>query len=106
MTELTRSRVAGLGDVAPGGLKRVIVGGVPVCLARLDDGEVFAISDTCTHEQIELSDGDLQGCEVECPMHGSRFDVRTGAVSGLPAQIPVQVFRAVVEGDDIFVETS
>jgi 3-phenylpropionate/trans-cinnamate dioxygenase ferredoxin subunit len=104
MTELTKARVAGLADIAPGTLKRVVVGDVPVCLARLEDGEVFAIHDTCTHEDIELSDGDLQGCEVECPMHGSRFDVRTGEVSGLPADRPVQVFPASVDGDDIFVE--
>lgn len=104
MTELTRSKVAELGSLAPGSLKRVMVGDVPVCLARLMDGQVFAIHDVCTHEDIELSDGELDGCEVECPMHGSRFDVRTGEVSGLPAQTPVQTFPTIVESDDIFLE--
>jgi 3-phenylpropionate/trans-cinnamate dioxygenase ferredoxin subunit len=79
-------------DLKPGLVQRVEVGGVALCVGRLDDGTCFAIADECTHEEIELSDGDLQGCEIECPAHGSRFNVMTGEVRGLPATVPVKVF--------------
>jgi 3-phenylpropionate/trans-cinnamate dioxygenase ferredoxin component len=85
-------------------LRRFDVSGVPICLARLASGEIFAISDLCSHEEIELSDGDLDGEDVECPAHGSRFNVRTGEVSGLPAEDPVATYAITVEGDQIFVE--
>ncbi|MDT7773218.1 MAG: 3-phenylpropionate/trans-cinnamate dioxygenase ferredoxin component [Pseudonocardiales bacterium] len=101
---MVRCRVAALDDVKPGELKQVDAGGVPVCLARLESGEVYALSDICSHEEIELSDGDLQGTEVECPAHGSRFDVRTGAVSGWPAEKPVAVYPVAVDGDEVYVE--
>jgi 3-phenylpropionate/trans-cinnamate dioxygenase ferredoxin component len=103
---MSRCRVAGLDDIKPGELLQVEAGGVPVCLARLASGQVYAISDICSHEQIELSDGDLQGREVECPSHGSRFDVITGAVNGLPAEEPVATFPVTVDGGDIYVDVA
>jgi 3-phenylpropionate/trans-cinnamate dioxygenase ferredoxin subunit len=80
-----------------GSLTRFEVGGVALCVGRLDSGECFAIADECTHEEIELSDGDLQGCEIECPAHGSRFNVKTGEVRGLPASVPIRVYPLEVE---------
>jgi 3-phenylpropionate/trans-cinnamate dioxygenase ferredoxin subunit len=96
--------VAGLDDIKPGGLMRVEAGDVPICLARLAGGEVYAISDVCSHEQVELSDGDLQGTEVECPAHSSRFNVLTGDADGFPAEKPVPTYPVTVDGDDIYVE--
>ena len=101
---MSRCKVAGLDDLKPGGLLRVEVGDVPICLARLDSGEVHAISDVCSHEEVELSDGDLQGSEVECPAHGSRFSVLTGEADGFPAEKPVPVYPVSLDGDDIYVE--
>jgi 3-phenylpropionate/trans-cinnamate dioxygenase ferredoxin subunit len=95
--------VADLDDIKPGELKRVEPGGVPVCLARLLTGEVHAISDICSHEDIELSDGDLDGREVECPAHGSRFCVDDGSVSGVPARFPVPVYPVRVEDGQVYV---
>ncbi|HEX3611125.1 MAG TPA: non-heme iron oxygenase ferredoxin subunit [Sporichthyaceae bacterium] len=91
-------------DLPTGTLRRVEVAGVPVCLARLDDGAVHAIGDLCSHEEIELSDGDLDGCEVICPAHGSCFDVRTGKPDGLPATEPVPTYPVSLDGADIYVE--
>jgi len=99
-----KCRLAGVGDLKPGSLKRIEIEGTPLCVARLDSGELYAISDICSHEEIELSDGDLQGYEVECPAHGSRFDVRTGDVSGLPAEDPVKAYAVTVDGEDAYVE--
>ena len=101
---MTRCRLSGLGELKAGEITRIEVDGIPLCVARLDDGEVYAIDDICSHEEIELSDGDLQGYEVECPAHGSRFDIRTGDVSGLPAEEPVTAYRVTVEAGEVFVE--
>jgi 3-phenylpropionate/trans-cinnamate dioxygenase ferredoxin component len=101
---MAKCPVARLADFKEYPLKRVEAGDIPICLARLDSGEIFAISDTCSHEEVELSDGDLDGEDVECPAHGSRFNVRTGAVSGLPADKPVATYAVSVEDGEIFVE--
>ena len=71
----------------------------PVAVFHTEDGELFAIDDTCTHQDASLADGWVEGCEVECPLHGSRFDLRTGAVDDLPATEPVRTHRVgVVDG--------
>jgi 3-phenylpropionate/trans-cinnamate dioxygenase ferredoxin subunit len=69
-----------------------------VCVARTAD-IVFAVHDECTHGAVPLSDGEVDGCTIECWMHGSRFDLRTGAALNLPATDPVRTFPVrVVEG--------
>lgn len=100
-----RCHVAALDDLAPGSLRRVEPEGTAICLVRLADGEVFAIGDECSHEEIELSDGDLEDDgSVMCPAHGSCFDVRTGKPSGLPATAPVPTYAVHVDGGEVFVE--
>lgn len=63
-----------------------------------------AISDTCTHEDASLSEGEIWEGAVQCPQHGSLFDLRTGAVTGLPAQVAAQTFPVVIEDGAIYVE--
>ena len=70
------------------------------------DGELRAIDDTCTHEYAWLSDGWVSDCMVECPLHGSRFDLRTGEPDTFPATEPVRVHRVVVNDGLIEVEIS
>jgi 3-phenylpropionate/trans-cinnamate dioxygenase ferredoxin subunit len=101
---MAKCPVAALDKLAVGSLTRVEPNGVPVCLVRLSDDRVYAISDVCSHEEIELSDGDLDGDEVECPAHGSRFNVRTGEVSGLPAEEPVATYEVSIVDGEVFVE--
>jgi 3-phenylpropionate/trans-cinnamate dioxygenase ferredoxin component len=67
------------------------------------DGEFLAVDDTCTHQDASLADGWLDGCAVECPLHASCFDLRTGQVSGPPAKIPVRTHRVTVEDGMIYV---
>ena len=95
-------RVAGTGDLKPGQITRVEVDDEPVCLANVE-GEFLAIHDVCSHEYVELHEGWLEGEEVECPQHGSRFSMRTGAVRGLPATRPVPAYETKVEGGDVYV---
>ncbi|HEX3960790.1 MAG TPA: non-heme iron oxygenase ferredoxin subunit [Trebonia sp.] len=101
---MTKCLVARLTELKENSLKHVEAEGVPICLARLEDGEVYAINGICSHEQIELSDGMLDDDVVECPLHGSCFNVRTGAVEGLPATEPVATYPVSVEDGEIFVE--
>ena len=99
-----RQLVAQVADVPPETLKRVEADGVTLCLAHAEDGNFYAIGDVCTHEEYSLSEGELWDMSVECPRHGSRFDVRTGQVTGLPAVIPAKTYPVSIENDEIFVE--
>jgi 3-phenylpropionate/trans-cinnamate dioxygenase ferredoxin component len=101
---MTRQRVLRASELPVGGLRRFDVGGVPVCVAHAEDGGFYAIADTCTHEQQSLSEGELFGMAVECPMHSSLFDVRTGAATGAPARLPVRVYPTDVEDGEVWVE--
>jgi 3-phenylpropionate/trans-cinnamate dioxygenase ferredoxin subunit len=96
--------VAKLDDIPDGDMKQVVVRGDLVGLYRVG-GTVYAIGDICTHEEAYLSEGDFDpdDMEVECPLHGSRFNVETGEVRILPATRPVDAFETRVEGDEIMV---
>ena len=65
--------------------------------------EIFAIQDLCTHGQVELSEGEVEGCLIECWLHGSRFDIRTGEPSGPPATVALAVHTVKIVGDDVHV---
>ena len=101
---MARYRVASIAELPDETMKRVEAGRTPVCLAHAEDGQFYALNDVCTHEEFSLSDGELWGMDVECPQHGSRFNLVTGKVTGLPAVIPAQAYPVSVEGEDIFVE--
>lgn len=84
--------------LAPGRAARVVVGDEEIAVYNVD-GEFFATSDICSHEEASLSDGELFDHVVECPLHGARFDVRTGKPLSLPAVYPVKTFPVrVVDG--------
>lgn len=92
-------RVCPLAALARGEAMRVAAD-VPVAVFHTEAGEVFAIDDTCTHQDASLADGWLEGDRVECPLHASIFDLRTGAVDGPPAKRPVRTHRVeVVDGE-------
>ena len=91
-----------LSDLPAEGAIRVELDGRPLCVAR-SGGEVFAVDDTCTHADVSLSEGDVEDGTVECWLHGSRFDLRTGQPTGLPAIKPVRTYPVTVEGDDVLV---
>ncbi len=77
---------------------------LPVALVRDEDGEFHAISDICSHGQVSLSDGEVEGCTVECWLHGSTFDLRTGKPLSLPATQPVPVYPVTVDGERVLVD--
>ena len=69
------------------------------------DGEFYAIDDTCSHQDASLSEGWLEGCFVECPLHAASFDLRTGVPTCLPAKKAVRTYPVVVENGVIHVDT-
>lgn len=78
----------------------------PIAVFRTEDGEVFALDDTCTHQDASLADGWVEDCWVECPLHGSRFHLRTGAVDAPPAKLPVRTHRVEVRDGEVWVALS
>jgi 3-phenylpropionate/trans-cinnamate dioxygenase ferredoxin subunit len=95
-------RACAVADVADESAIAVELDDVPVCIAKTE-GEVFAIADVCSHADVALSDGEVENGTVECWLHGSRFDLRTGRPTGLPATQPVLTYPVKIDGDDILV---
>ena len=96
-------RACSLADLPEEGALRVELDGKAVCIAR-SGGEVFAIGDRCSHADVSLSEGDVENGRIECWLHGSMFDLRTGQPTGLPANRPVPIYPVTVEGDDVLVQ--
>jgi 3-phenylpropionate/trans-cinnamate dioxygenase ferredoxin component len=94
-----------LADVPDGGAVAVEVEGVELALVR-DGDVVYAVIDECSHAAIPLSEGEVEGNEIECWLHGSRFDLRTGKPVNLPATEPVQIYPTTIEGDTVLVDLS
>ena len=95
-------RACAFADIADESAVAVELDGVLVCLAK-SEGEVFAIADICSHADVALSDGDVDNGTVECWLHGSRFDLRSGHPTGLPATQPVATYPVKIDGDDVYV---
>jgi nitrite reductase/ring-hydroxylating ferredoxin subunit len=96
------SRVASTSDIPPGIMRKVTLDGRDVLLANVD-GKYYAIGGVCTHQEGPLDEGILDNFEVECPWHGSRFDLRTGTVRQGPAEDPEAAYEVRVDGDNILI---
>ena len=96
-----------LADVPPGGSLKVDLAGTSVAIVRTAEG-VFAIRDACSHADVLLSEGEVEGCTIECWLHGSQFDLRTGSPLTLPAVVAVPVYEVRLrgEGDATVVEVA
>ncbi len=95
-------KVANINDIQPLQMKAFQINGEEVCVANVD-GKYYAINNICTHEGGPLADGKLDGYEVECPWHGSKFDVRTGKVTNPPASEPEPIYEVKVDGTTILI---
>ena len=91
--------VCKLADIPSPGAIPVVGDGVPVAVVRESNGDVHALRDVCSHADVALSEGEVDGCTLECWLHGSRFDLRTGQPSGPPATSPVPVYLVRIEGE-------
>ena len=93
-------KIAETKDVLPGQSAAFTVEGQRIALFNVE-GTYYAIGDACPHRGGPLSEGDVQGTKVTCPLHGADFDLKTGAVLGAPAQKGVPSYKVSVEGNDI-----
>jgi len=99
---MTFIRVAAFDEIPDDALLARDIDGEPVALLKRE-GQIFAFSDVCTHERTRLSEGFLDDAVIECPRHGARFDVRTGAVLSLPAVAPLRTYPVRVEDGNVLV---
>jgi nitrite reductase/ring-hydroxylating ferredoxin subunit len=95
-------KIATTDEVAPGEVKQYIVEERPVALCNVD-GEFHAFEDICTHQFTHLSEGGLEGDKIKCPLHGAKFDVRTGVPTSLPAVKPVPKHEVKIEDGYVYV---
>ena len=102
MAEPGFEKVADVGELSPGETKVVEVGGEQVLVVNVD-GTIYACDEICSHAYAGLSEGDLNGDEIECPLHGAAFNVTTGECLTPPAQETLRVFPVQIEGQDVLV---
>lgn len=93
-------------DIPEGEARRFVVDRVEIAVANVGDGTFLAVDDICSHAEASLSEGevDVDDETIECPRHGSTFDLRSGKPRSLPATLPVPTFPVKVEGDAILIE--
>jgi nitrite reductase/ring-hydroxylating ferredoxin subunit len=96
-------KVCGVADVPSGTMHPVDVGEIKLMIVNVD-GSFYAVNRVCTHETADLSTGFLNGSVVTCPLHLSRFDVKTGVVENPPATAPLATYRLKIEGTSVYVE--
>jgi 3-phenylpropionate/trans-cinnamate dioxygenase ferredoxin subunit len=100
---MTFARACSLTELEDSTPHKANVEGLDVAVVRHGD-EVFAIEDECSHAAVALSEGDVEDCTLECFLHGSRFDLRTGKPTGPPATEPVPVFAVKIDGEDVLID--
>ena len=98
-------RVCSLADLPDEGAAGFDVADTPVAIIRAG-GEIFALHDVCSHEEVPLSEGEVYDCTVECWLHGSCFDLRSGKPTGPPATKPVAIYPVKIDGGDVLVALS
>ena len=96
-------RVAAVGDIADPGKELFEVADRLVVVFHVD-GQFYCLDDVCTHDGGPLGDGELVGCEIACPRHGAKFDIRDGSAKTMPATEGTASHEVKVDGDDILVK--
>ena len=95
-------RACAVSELKDGEAISVVLGGDEIAIVE-SEGEVFAIRDWCSHAAVPLSEGEVDGFTIECWLHGSCFDLRTGKPTGPPATQAVPTYQVKIDGDDVFV---
>ncbi|WIM98241.1 non-heme iron oxygenase ferredoxin subunit [Actinoplanes oblitus] len=103
---MTFENIGPASGIAKGTSLQVEVDGVEIAVVHADDDNFYAVRDECSHASVALSEGEVDGCTLECWLHGSRFDLRTGEPSGPPAIDPVAVYPVEIRDGDIYVSTT
>ncbi|MFK4789769.1 non-heme iron oxygenase ferredoxin subunit [Microbacterium sp. ZW T5_56] len=101
---MTASRACSVSELEQDSALRVVIEDVAICIVKDADDVIHAIGDTCTHGDISLADGFVEGETIECWAHGSAFSLTSGKPLTLPAFEPVPVFDVVIDGDDVLID--
>jgi 3-phenylpropionate/trans-cinnamate dioxygenase ferredoxin subunit len=96
-------RVCPASEVPRATIKAAEVNDTPIVVVHAEDDNFYAAYDECSHAQVPLSEGEVEGCTLECWLHGSRFDLRTGMPSGPPATESVPVYPTEIVDGDVYV---
>jgi 3-phenylpropionate/trans-cinnamate dioxygenase ferredoxin component len=96
------ARACSLSELPAEGALAVEIDGTPVAVVRAGD-DVYALRDVCSHAEVALSEGEVYNHTIECWLHGSCFDLRTGKPTNPPATQPVTTYPVKIEGDDVYV---
>jgi 3-phenylpropionate/trans-cinnamate dioxygenase ferredoxin component len=100
---MVRLKICRVAELAPGTARRIEPEGAEGVAVFNVDNQFYAIADTCTHQEYPLSDGYIEGEEMECALHLARYNLRTGEALCPPATHPVKTYPVEVDGDEIFV---
>src|SRR5665647_2176769 len=103
---MASTQICALDELEPNQAIKVEIDGVPIAVVLDSAGDVFAIGDTCTHGDISLSEGFVEGDTLECWAHGSKFSLRTGRPITLPAYEPVPVYQVEIVDGFVFIDPS
>jgi 3-phenylpropionate/trans-cinnamate dioxygenase ferredoxin component len=98
-------RACALDQVPEQGTFGVEMNGTPLVIVR-SEGEIYALDEFCTHEEVSLVDGEVYDRTVECWLHGSCFDLRSGKPTGLPATKPLATYPVRIDDGDVYVAIS
>jgi 3-phenylpropionate/trans-cinnamate dioxygenase ferredoxin subunit len=101
--DATFEKVLPAAEIARGKAVAREINGTPIAIVHCEDGQFRAVYDECSHQEVPLSEGEVDGCTVECWLHGSRFDLRTGEPIGLPATEPVPVYPVEIHDGEVYV---
>ncbi|QIM16501.1 non-heme iron oxygenase ferredoxin subunit [Leucobacter insecticola] len=101
---MAAQKVLALSELVQDQATRVVVDEVPIAVVLDANGDVHAIGDTCSHGQISLSEGFVEGDTLECWAHGSAFSLCTGKPQNLPAYEPVPVYVVKIEDGDVYID--
>ena len=97
MADVQYHDVASADDIGEDEAQQVVVGNKEICIVN-KGGEFFALEDVCTHAYASMADGYVEGDQIECPLHGACFEIRTGKVKSAPATVDLKTFPVKVEG--------
>ncbi len=101
---MSLEQVGNLDEIEPGTARVVEVGGQSIALCRVEDGDLYAIENRCTHDDGPLGEGELDGDRIECPRHGALFDVTSGRAVTLPAIGKVRCFAVSIDDGQVQIE--
>lgn len=102
----TSVRVGSTTEIPVGGTLPTVLDGQSILVVHAEDDRFYAIANECSHANVELADGEVEGTSLECPLHGARFDLHTGKPCSMPATEPVATYPVEVRDGDVYVMPS